>query len=424
MRPPEPAAAVTFNKVSKDYSISGDIKDGIGVQSKRDEATYCHTSTSTSSSPNPAGATPNKFALPPLKTWPSHILHNVLSQWFLITMLLLILFASQVQVPSSQQATKSVIVSYLLVSIIFFITSCTLSTTVLMQNAGRWKTHLWVQGNCFLTCSALMFGLVSATAAGSGKDGWMDGGLLIGMAFMGCLPTTLASNVVMTGQAGGNVALTVVEVVVGNLIGVFLSPGLVLLYTGVDTWYNGVLSTGSLDDIGAVFRRVLMQLGLSIYVPLAVGQVVRWFFETQCDLVFKKYKLGKLGAFCILVVQWSTFDQAFRSGAFETIKGSNMAFIVLILMVMFWVYFGIALGGSWAWYGRKDIVSITYCVAAKGLAFGVPLSNAMFRGIGLDLSSKLQIPIVIYAAIQMAFGSILVVFFKKWNTNAERNAGR
>jgi sodium/bile acid cotransporter 7 len=339
-------------------------------------------------------------------------------------MLLLILIASQVQVPLSRQQTKSTIISYLLVTIIFFITGCTLKTSIFIQNAGRWRTHLWVQGNCFLTCSALMFGLVSATAAGAGRDGWMDGGLLVGMVFMSCLPTALASNVVMTGQAGGNVEMTVVQVVLGNLIGVFIAPGLVVLYTGTNAWYNEVLPEIGGANLGEVYRRVLFQLGLSIYVPLAVGQVVRYFFEKQCDVVFKKWKLGKLGGFCILVMQWSTFDQAFRSGVFETVRPSNMVFVVFVIVGMCWVYFGIALGGSWAYYDKRDVISIMYCVAGKGVAFGVPLSTAMFRGIGLELSSKLQIPIVIYAAVQLAFGSILTGVLKRWVSRSKGEKGK
>jgi sodium/bile acid cotransporter 7 len=264
-----------------------------------------------------------------------------------------------------------------------------------------------------------MFGIVSATAAGAGRDGWMDAGLLVGMNFMSCVPTTIASNVVMTGQAGGNVALTVVQTAVGNFLGVFIAPGLVVMYTSVDTWYNEVLPKGGAVDLGEVYRRVLMQLGLSIYVPLAVGQVVRWFFEKQCEVIFKKWKMGKIGSLCMLVILWSTYDQAFRSQAFESVKASNMIFVVFVLLLLWLVYFGIAFGGSWKWYCRKDIISITYCVAAKGPAFGVPLSNAIFHDIGLGLQSKIQIPIVIYAAIQMAFGSGLVVLFRRWNKNAE-----
>lgn len=338
-------------------------------------------------------------------------------QWFLLSIGLVIALASQVQVPSNHQETKSTIISYLCVSLIFLITGCTLDTKVLLRNTSRWKAHIWVQGNCFLTCSALMFGIVSATAT---NKTFMDPGLLIGLIFFSCVPTTIASNVVMTGQAKGNTELTVVQTSIGNFIGVFVSPALVVMYTTVDTWYNSVLPPSSSDQFTQIYRRVLMQLGLSIYVPLLIGQIIRYFFADACNTVFKKWKFGKLGSLCMLVILWSTYDQAFRSNAFENVKPSNLVFLVFVLLGMWLVYFGIAFFVSMLWFPKRDVISITYCVAAKGPAFGVPLSNAIFSGIDLELESKVQVPIVIYAALQMAFGSILVVVFRKWIVNAER----
>lgn len=263
-----------------------------------------------------------------------------------------------------------------------------------------------------------MFGVVSLTAL---NKQFMDSGLLIGLVFFSCVPTTIASNVVMTGQAKGNTELTVVQTSIGNFIGVFLSPALVVMYTTVDTWYNASLppSSGS-DQFLQIYRRVLMQLGLSIYVPLLVGQVIRHFYPNVCNTVFRKWKLSKIGSLCMLVILWSTYDQAFRSKAFENVKPSNLVFLVFVLLGTWMVYFAIAFFISIIFFPKRDVVSITYCVAAKGPAFGVPLSNAIFEGIDLELESKIQVPIVIYAALQMAFGSILVVIFRRWINNAER----
>ena len=134
-------------------------------------------------------------------------------QWFLTTLGILIAISSQVQVPSSHQHLKETIVTYLAVSIIFFITGCTLPTKVLLENYSRWKIHLFVQIQCFLMTSATTFGIVSACAT---SKTFMDPWLLIGMIFAGCVPTTISSNVVMTRQAHGNTALTVVQSTLGN----------------------------------------------------------------------------------------------------------------------------------------------------------------------------------------------------------------
>jgi sodium/bile acid cotransporter 7 len=230
--------------------------------------------------------------------WLTIILTTLQDQWFLIGIGVVITIASQVQVPQAHQELKETICTYLMVSIIFFFTGCTLDTRVLVQNYSRWKVHIFVQAQCFLVTSALAFGLVTATA--TNKD-FMDPGLLVGLIFLGCVATTMSSNVVMTRQAHGNSAMAVVQTTLGNFIGVFISPALVIMYTSVDTWYNEVLPSNN-GQFGAIYARVLKQLGLSIYLPMFVGQVTRYFFEPTCQKIFFDWKLLKFSPFCMLVI--------------------------------------------------------------------------------------------------------------------------
>jgi solute carrier family 10 (sodium/bile acid cotransporter), member 7 len=185
-------------------------------------------------------------------------------QWFLIGLGVVIAIASQVQVPAGQQDFKEMLVSYLCVSIIFLITGCTLPSKVLIQNYSRWKIHIFVQVSCFLMTSATTFGIVSATAT---NRSFMDPVLLVGMIFAGIVPTTISSNVVLTRQANGNTALTVVQSTLGNLLGPFIAPLLLSMYTSTGAWYTEFLPNNG-NDYGEVYRRVFKQLGLSLFVPL------------------------------------------------------------------------------------------------------------------------------------------------------------
>jgi sodium/bile acid cotransporter 7 len=347
--------------------------------------------------------------------WLSIILTTLQDQWFLIGIGIVITIASQVQVPKAHQEIKETVTTYLMVSIIFFFTGCTLDTRVLIQNYSRWKVHIFVQVQCFLVTSALAFGVVSATA--TNKD-FMDPGLLVGIIFLGCVATTMSSNVVMTRQAHGNSALTVVQTTLGNFIGVFISPALVIMYTSVDTWYNEALPSNS-GQFAAIYARVLKQLGLSIYVPMAVGQLTRYFFEPACKKVFFEWKVLKSGSLCMLVVIWQTYDGAFASGAFDSVPGSNMIFVVFISIGLFVVYFCVAFFTAILWLPRKDVVAVCYCVPAKGPAMGVPLSTTIFAGMDPVLRSKIQIPIVIFQGLQIACGGALIGVFRRWIANEE-----
>lgn len=110
----------------------------------------------------------------------------VRDQWFLITLLLLILLSSQVQVSSAQQSLKHQVVNNVAVAVIFLINGCTTPTKLLLENGKRWKEHLLIQTMCFGLTSATTFAVVSAAAT---NENVLDPALLNGVVLLGCLPT-------------------------------------------------------------------------------------------------------------------------------------------------------------------------------------------------------------------------------------------
>ena len=198
-----------------------------------------------------------------------HYFHNakwlLLDQWFLVALGILILIASQVQVSDAQQEIKETVVTYLAVAVIFFITGCTLPTRVLLQNYSRWRLHLFAQIQSFLMTSAIVFGVVSACAT---NPEFLDPGLMVGLIFTGCVPTTISSNIIMTGQANGNQALTTVESTLGNALGPFITPPLLLMYTSTGAYYTKFLPGLGSGGFGELYKRVFKQLGLSLFLPL------------------------------------------------------------------------------------------------------------------------------------------------------------
>ncbi|KAF2396754.1 sodium bile acid symporter family protein [Trichodelitschia bisporula] len=334
----------------------------------------------------------------------------VVGQWFLITLGILIAISSQVQVPAAQQRIKQTVITYLCVSMIFFITGCTLPSSSLLENYWRWKLHLFVQLQSFLLSSAVFFAVVSAAAS---RRDLIDPGLLLGMIMTGCVPTTISSNVVMTRQSGGNTALTVVESTLGNFLGPFLTPPLFYMYTSGKPWYAEVLPAdpGGYEQI---YRRVFKQLGLSVFLPLVVGQCVQNLFPKPTKTVFVKYRLAKLSSFCLLVIIWQTYDQAFSSGTFDSLRPSNVLFTVLGCVGIFVAIFIICLLSAHLWLSKEDAIACCYCVPAKGPAMGIPLISVIFIGIKPQLQSQLQIPLVIYQGLQILAGTIMVPIFRKW----------
>ena len=396
----------------------------------------------------------------------------LLDQWFLLALGLLILTASQVQVPARQQAQKELVVIYLCVSVVFLVTGLSLPTRVLMANYARWKIHLFVQGQSFLMTSATVYAVVSVCAT---RPDFMDPGLLVGMIFTGCVPTTISSNVVMTRQAHGNQALTVVQSTLGNFLGPFLTPLLIKMYLANGAWYTQVLSSTRSGGFGELYRKVFMQLGLSLFLPLVrawlnsplqsrsieknlfiaslrtlfchqrlrmlgdgfaeisvgpadmaqvVGQIIQNAFPRPTKKIFIDWKLNKISSVCLLIIIWQTYDQAFESGAFRSLKDTNVIFIVLISVVYYVIWTAICISLSMLWLDKKDTIAVAYCVPAKTPAMGIPLSAVMFSGLPAILKSKIQIPMVIYQGFQIAAGSLMTIAFRRWLLSDEEREER
>lgn len=113
--------------------------------------------------------------------------------------------------------------------------------------------------------SVVVYGVVSLCAM---NRYFMDPGLLVGMIFTGCVPTTISSNIVMTRQAHGNTALTVVQSTLGNLLGPFLCPLLLQMYIAGNGWYTDILPKSGEGAYSEIYKRVFKQLGLSLMLPL------------------------------------------------------------------------------------------------------------------------------------------------------------
>lgn len=214
--------------------------------------------------------------------------------------------------------------------------------------AKDWRLHIVTHVTSFLLFPALVFGIVSAVHRLDPDFERFDRWALAGMVVLGCVPTTVSSNVVMTGQAGGDQSAATIEVMLGNLVGAsysqgiinsafrdaptvlltrfpayesgtFLSPALLQMFLSSATWSFGAPNAGP-GGTGEIYRQVSQQLGLTVFVPLFVGEVVQWLIPVFVKKWRLKLKLAKFASLCLLGVIWSTFCNAFWSGAFEELS--------------------------------------------------------------------------------------------------------
>jgi sodium/bile acid cotransporter 7 len=145
-----------------------------------------------------------------------------------------------------------------------------------------------------------------------------------------------------------------------------------------------------------------------------VGQLVQNLFPTFTKRVIIGWKLSKLSSIALLAVVWQAYDGAFSTGAFTSVKGSNIIFIVFISIALFGLFNCIAFLSSIIWLSKEDTIAVCYCAPAKSVAILVPVSLTLFKGLDPVLQSKLQVPIVIYQGLQVVGGSLLIHPFRHW----------
>lgn len=108
--------------------------------------------------------------------------------------------------------------------------------------------------NVFGTMS-LLFYLISLPLRLTG----MDSALLDGFVILGCLPMTINMSYVLTLSSKGNSESSLFNATFGNILGIFLTPVLILLY---------------LDKKGEVeYQDVLIKMTIKVIIPLIIGQI-------------------------------------------------------------------------------------------------------------------------------------------------------
>jgi sodium/bile acid cotransporter 7 len=361
-----------------------------------------------------------------------YIFDYLVKKWFFVGLACFIALAH-----SYPNATDGVHIDYWAVAIIFFISGLSIPTKEFLLNMTNIHAHITVLTTSFLISSSIVFGICCGIKAANNEEisNWMLAGLIVTFT----CPTTVSSNVVMTKQADGNVALCLCEVIIGNMLGAFITPALAQMYLS-GTWDFANPANGS--SVSTVYRHVMMQIGLSVFIPMFVGQLIQKLLPNQTKWCLTKLILNKVGTFMLLLIMWSSFCTAFRQNAFTSVSHSSIIMIcffnfgiyLFFTIVCFFYarpYFLLKLFPTKPdesstkfykysylifrpfYYTKKDTVTILLCGPAKTAALGVSLVTSQYGNNNPHLG-QLLVPLVLYQAEQVFTAGILVSFMKKW----------
>ena len=152
---------------------------------------------------------------------------------------------------------------WLAVCIIFFFSGLGLPTKDFFKIILRHLPfNIFEQAYNFLVVSAVVYGVSQVLAA----TGLLQEALIDGLIMCACLPMSINVGIVLTAAAGGDEAAAVLHSAGGNVMGIFLSPLLILMYL------PGVVANVDLADL-------IVSLVLRVLVPLVIGQLVQKMFK-------------------------------------------------------------------------------------------------------------------------------------------------
>lgn len=290
---------------------------------------------------------------------------------------------------------------------IFVLTGLALPTHELAAAARRVREHALIQGY-----NLAFMPLATVLACGAAtRQGLLEPALRDGMVAMACCPTTINMCVALTRSAGGDVGLAVFNAVLGNLLGVFLTPLLLLRLLG---------STGSVSAAA-----VLRKLASKVILPLAAGQLARRLLPRAALEGTAKKRLSRGSETLLLLIIYATFCETFSTG--WPLRGAALArlFVLVLLQHLGFLATGWALGGA-AGLAAPQRTAFTLCSTQKTLALGLPLLQVVFAG-RPDLA-LICTPLLIQHPLQLLVGSVnaprLVEFAEAEQQGESRSEGQ
>jgi len=258
---------------------------------------------------------------------------------------------------------------------------------------------------------------------------------LAGIILMSVLPTTIASNIAMTRNAGGNTEAATIEVCIGNTLGTFITPLLLTMYLQKKNGWGFIEPKASSGNgLTAIYKHMIEQLGETLFAPLIVGQIVQMIWKDKTKKYRELLRLNYVGQVLLLVLIWSTFCNKFASGAFKVVSHQSIILICFLNVVLYAFWTGVCLliarlpflgaprEGEYKWktwlrnqrFDKGETAAICFCAAAKGLVLGAPLIAILYGGYDNQTQSIMSTPIALYQTTQVLIAQLSVRIFKRW----------
>lgn len=268
-------------------------------------------------------------------------------------------------------------ITYGAIALLFFLYGARLSPQAVWAGLLHWR----LQGLVFLSTFALfpLVGLLVYPMAGQ----ILPGELALGLLYLTLLPSTVQSSIAFTSIAGGNVPAALTSASVSNMLGVVVTPLLVLL-----------LASGS---GGAISFDAIEKIALQILAPFVAGQVVRPLIGAW--LARHKPVTTVVDRGSILLVVYAAFSEGVVAGVWTSLDWQDLVIVVLLdIAILAFVLSVTTLLARKLRFSREDEIAIVFCGSKKSMATGIPMAGILFAGHAMAL---VVLPLMLFHQIQL-----------------------
>ncbi|MCX7543680.1 bile acid:sodium symporter [Corynebacterium sp. P5848] len=315
----------------------------------------------------------------------------------LIVLILLAVLLAVVLPVRDETATVFSAATKMAIALLFFVYGARLSTPEALAGLRHWRLHLAI-----LAFTYVVFPLIGVALMPFER--LFPTGLFLGIVYLTLVPSTVQSSVAFTSIARGNVAGAIISASASNLLGVVLTPLLVML----------LMSQGGHVQVSG---QVFLDIAIQLLLPFFLGQLVRpWIRSIVSHSATKIIDRGS-----ITMVVYSAFSAGMVEGIWSRVTPLDLMGLVLfsVALVAFMLWLT-RFGAQRLGFNRADTLAIQFCGTKKSLATGLPMAAVIF---GTGELGLLILPLMIFHQVQLMMCAALASHYADDEPDHETSRG-
>jgi sodium/bile acid cotransporter 7 len=270
------------------------------------------------------------------------------------------------------------------IALLFFLYGTRLSPEQAWHGVRQWRLHLLVLATTFVIFP--MLGLAARALVPSVLTIDLYNGLL----FLCLVPSTVQSSIAFTSIARGHVSAAIIGASLSNILGVVLTPLLVVLL---------MTTTGAPRVDGTAVRDIMLQLLL----PFAAGQLARPWLGGMVARYAGLLKVVDRGS--ILLVVYTAFAMGVVKGIWVSVDVWRLITVTVVAAALLAAVLGVTtVIGRLARLDRGDAIVLLFCGSKKSLASGLPMALVLFPAATVGLT---MLPLMIFHQIQLVVCAVI-----------------